>query len=428
MMTVSNMADVLKDVGVTSYKINETVTASYEMFFVGRRVETVRRTDTTEMTVTVYVDHDGTTGASSFAAYPSADVGELREAARRAKERALLVFDPPYGMPEEQRGTYDVPSAMQSMDAPALGAMLAETVLTAEHPEGAAINALEVFIKDVSVRVVNSCGTDTRERRRVAQLELIPTYNGEDGSVELYEFYSLAEADRDALRAKVSARMFDAEARMKAKAPSEPLGACAVVFSSGELSTLFDELAYDLTYASAYQHANRFSVGDAVQPDGGDGDRLTLTACAEVEGSPRSSRYDGDGVAMCDRTLVRDGVAVGRFGSHRFASYLGETATGALPCIRVEGGAKGAELLRQGRYLECVYLSGLQVDLFNDYIGGEVRLAYLCDGDSRVPVTGISVSGRLSEVLSHMHLSTECETVGGYRGPVLGRFDGFTVF
>lgn len=428
MMTVSMMADVLKDVGVTSYKINETVTASYEMFFVGRRVETVRRTDTTEINVTVYVDHDGATGASSFAAYPSADMEELRAAAERAKERALLVFDPPYGLPEAQTGTYDVPSAMQAEDAPTLGARLAEAVLSAECPKGAAINALEVFIKDVKVRVLNSRGTDTRESRRVAQLELIPTYNGEDGSVELYEFYSLAEADIEALRAKVSARMFDAEARMKAKAPSEPLGECAVVFSSGELRTLFDELAYDLTYASAYQHANRFSVGDRLQSEDAQADRLTVTACAEVEGSPKSSRYDGDGVALCDRTLIKDGVAVGRFGSHRFASYLGEQTTGALPCLRVEGGVKRAEQLREGRYLECVYMSGLQVDLFNDYIGGEVRLAYLCDGEVRVPVTGISVSARLSDVLSRMHLSSECETVGGYRGPALGRFDGFTVF
>ena len=121
-------------------------------------------------------------------------------------------------------------------------------------------------------------------------------------------------------------------------------------------------------------------------------------------------------------------MAVGRFGSHRFASYLGEQTTGALPCLRVEGGVKRAEQLREGRYLECVYMSGLQVDLFNDYIGGEVRLAYLCDGEVRVPVTGISVSARLSDVLSRMHLSSECETVGGYRGPTLGRFDGFTVF
>ena len=62
-------------------------------------------------------------------------------------------------------------------------------------------------------------------------------------------------------------------------------------------------------------------------------------------------------------------------------------------------------------------LSGLQLDLYNDYIGGEIRLAYYFDGEKTVPVTGISMSGKLSAVLAGMRLSEKTEISGAYDGP-----------
>ena len=62
-------------------------------------------------------------------------------------------------------------------------------------------------------------------------------------------------------------------------------------------------------------------------------------------------------------------------------------------------------------------MSGLQVDFYNDYIGGEVRLAYYHDGSKTIPVTGISISGKLSEVLNHIRLSAETAVHNGYSGP-----------
>ena len=60
----------------------------------------------------------------------------------------------------------------------------------------------------------------------------------------------------------------------------------------------------------------------------------------------------------------------------------------------------------------------MQVDFFNDYVGGEVRLAYLHDGEKVTPITGISVSGKLSEVLNSIRLSEETVAYNGYAGYV----------
>ena len=67
------------------------------------------------------------------------------------------------------------------------------------------------------------------------------------------------------------------------------------------------------------------------------------------------------------------------------------------------------------------------MDLFNDYIGGEIRLAYWVDGEKAVPVTGISMSGKLSQVLANMRLSRESVTDGAYEGPALLMMPGMKV-
>ncbi len=83
----------------------------------------------------------------------------------------------------------------------------------------------------------------------------------------------------------------------------------------------------------------------------------------------------------------------------------------------MEKGTLTDEELGKAPYLECVSLSGLQLDLYNDYIGGEIRLAYYRDGEDVVPVTGISMSGRLSEVLANIRLLDKTRVFENYGGP-----------
>ena len=73
-------------------------------------------------------------------------------------------------------------------------------------------------------------------------------------------------------------------------------------------------------------------------------------------------------------------------------------------------------------------MSGLQVDFYSDYIGGEIRLAYYHDGSTVTPVTGISVSGSLGEVLDRIRLSAETSVHNGYTGPSKAILRGTKIF
>jgi len=73
-------------------------------------------------------------------------------------------------------------------------------------------------------------------------------------------------------------------------------------------------------------------------------------------------------------------------------------------------------------------MSGLQVDFYSDYIGGEVRLAYYHAGGKVVPVTGISISGKLSQVLESIRFSMETTVAGGYNGPKMALVQDMKIF
>ena len=147
----------------------------------------------------------------------------------------------------------------------------------------------------------------------------------------------------------------------------------------------------------------------------------------QLTGSVASSLFDVDGTTLVDTKVIEDGVAVSYFGGHRFAQYLDKKATGMLSCYHVECGTLTDEQLNSAPYFECVSMSGLQLDIYNDYIGGEVRLAYYFDGEKKIPVTGISISGKLSEALNSIKLSDTLTQTGRYLGPKLAVFDGIEI-
>ena len=95
--------------------------------------------------------------------------------------------------------------------------------------------------------------------------------------------------------------------------------------------------------------------------------------------------------------------------------------------MEVNTGSLCDEELQKAPYFECVSMSGLQVDVYNDYIGGEVRLAYYFDGEKKIPITSISISGKLSDAINNIKLSDTAASFGRYRGPKYALFGGIQI-
>ena len=411
------------DSRVSGYKFNIHKKESFELFFVKGRLETVRSTDTCDREVTVYVDHDGFRGDAQFFLYPSTTAEQLRALIDEAVGKALLIDNQAYELPEKQTGIYTVESNFADYAPGQLAGLIAEAVFSANDIPNASLNSVEIFLNRHTETVVNSRGLDKTQVRYDAMVEAIPTYNGEKQSVELYQQYNFSTMDPEAIRAEIADKLAAVKARYEAVTPEQPLD-CPVVLNRQELSELFGSIAQDLNYASVYAHANLFRKGQPIQK-APTGDPIGITMKGQIPGSVRSARFDSDGLSLGSIRLVEEGQAVNYYGSNRYGQYLGETPTGSLPCLAADPGTAG---MPQGAYLEVISMSGLQVDLYNDYIGGEIRLAYYHQGGQVLPVTGISISGCLSQVLNTIRLSSDTAVYRGYQGPAQAILSQMKIF
>ena len=419
-----NIEKLLLESSVGEWKINSTKTESYELFFVHSKLETVRATDTEATTVTVYVDHDGKKGQASFKLYASTTDSEAKAKIESAKAKAAMISNEYYSLPEGEKFDGAIASNFADFEPKAVAAQIADAVFSSDMLGEGSVNALEIFINKYTVTVKNSRGMDKREVKYSTMIEAIPTWN-EGESVELYEAIRTSEFDYGKIKTEIEAKMREVRDRGYAKAPETKLS-CPVVLPAEELSQLFGELAHTLNYAAVYTRQNPFSEGDSVQK-APVGDKITVTMKGQLRGSTASALFDGDGTTLTDTKVIDNGIVCSYFGGDRFAQYLDKKATGELSCYAVECGTLTDEALNEKPYFECVSMSGLQLDIYNDYIGGEVRLAYYFDGEKKIPVTGISISGKLSDALNSIQLSNEATVAGRYSGPKLARFEGIEI-
>ena len=414
-----------KDPQISDYKINTVKKESYELFYVKGKLETVRATDTCDRQITVYVDHDGFRGDSMFYVYPSTTSQELEEKLHSAVRNALMIKNAPYTLPKQEKQEVDLPSNLGDAPMARLADRIAHLVFSANTLEGGSLNSVEVFLNHYEESVSNSRGLQKTQHRWAAMVEAIPTFNGSKESVELYEQYNFSALNQDALVKEIADKMDAVKARYEAVKPDFPMD-CPVVLHKQELNELFTALSEDLEYSTVYNHGNCFKKGDRLQ-SGACGDSLTLTMKGSVEGSVSSSSFDGDGVSLGEITLIENGTVENYFGSNRFGQYLHiEKPTGNLGCLCLAPGS--FEKVEKGPWLEILSMSGLQVDFFNDYIGGEIRLAYYHEKGKLLPVTGISISGKASQVLDRIRFSSDLTLQDSYYGPSKALLSNLKIF
>ena len=424
---MNTIIDALKaNPRVSDYKISLSRKESYECFYVKGKLETVRCTDTCDKIVTVYADHDGFKGDSQFYVYASTTENELNDLIEKAVEKALLLDNKMYRLPENETGEYEVESNFSAYTLAELADKIADAVFSANTVEHADLNSVEIFVNRHTGTVCNSRGIHKTQIRYDAMVEAIPTFNGQAESVELYQQYNFSAFDAQIVKAEIAQKLQEVKARASAVKPDFALD-CKVILNKQELEELFGNISRDLNYATVYAHAGLFHKDDAIQ-ENPTGDTITITMAGSLPGNIRSAHFDGDGMTLKDTTIVENGKAVAYFGANRFGQYLEEIPTGNLRCLQVAPGSACEKCLTAAPYLEVLSMSGLQVDFFNDYIGGEIRLAYYHNGEKSLPVTGISITGSLKAVLSSIRLSTETAVHDGYCGPKKAILEGMKIF
>ena len=132
-----------KDSRISDYKINIHAKESYELFFVKGKLETLRRTDTCDKEVTVYVNHGQCKGEAQFFVYPSTTQEQI-DALREGLGVTQLHFAAAEGSAKHME------AALAEMDEQTYELYLRYHLATCERPDmvGISHHTLDIFRKD----------------------------------------------------------------------------------------------------------------------------------------------------------------------------------------------------------------------------------------------------------------------------------------
>ena len=412
---------------ISDYKIVRKHRESNEIFYVHKNVETLRKTDTINTFVTVYVkNEDGTLGEATFEVFDYQLEDELKKVINDNIFRATLIKNQYYEIPSDKEEVKNNESNLSLMTLKEASLKITNILDSIKMEDDASINATEIFVVKNTTNIVNSKGINKEDSSYSIMIEAIPTFTKDNESVELYEQYNTSSIDEAQIKEEITTSLDNVKARYLAIKPDYEIEA-PVLLHILDAEVIYENIIGELHYRSVYTDSNFYKVGDLIQTKP-EHDKLNISLEAFIEGSSDNHSFDADGITLKSVELIEDSKVKNYFGDNRFAYYLGVKPTGNMTNMLVENGTTPSSELLKGKYLECISFSGLQVDVFNDYIGGEVRLAKYFDGNKVIPITGISISGKLSDVLNTIVLSKEYEVKNSIKAPKLIKLDNMKIF
>ena len=274
--------------------------------------------------------------------------------------------------------------------------------------EDAFINTSEFFVNKYQVAICNSEGVDVSyEKVKVNGEFVVQCLAPQDA--EQYQDFSYADFDTEALTAQAKEALDMVRARAQATEAPEK-GSYTVIISGKEMRDLMELYTMRAMTNMIYPGYSNYKKGTKVQGEKVSGEKLNLTLKA-------TTPYSEEGIPMKDMVLVQDGELQAIYGGVRFSRYMGVEPTGTYEAVKVDNGTVSFADMKKQPYLHVVSFSGFSMDSFSGYFGGEIRLAYLYDGEKVTPVTGGSINGNLLELQKNMVFSTDRYKNDRYDGP-----------
>ena len=415
---------------IDEYIIIEDRTRSAELFFIKKTLDTRRIKDSTSYSVTVYrsfgKDGKAMKGSSLVHIYDGMTDTELDKTLSGAYLAASFVCNPTYELQEKTENEFiEMSSDLQGKTLEESARIMADALFAEDNGGEAFLNSAELFVNEITVHILTSTGIDSGYRKYYVTGEFVAQCKSPQ-DVETYQSFRYDSLETGALRAKVRRTLDYTLARAQArKAPAA--GNYRVIICDSYVKELFSY--YTARSAAPYIYAkySSYKLNEDVQAktaDGGScditGDRLSISLIA-------TTPFSDEGTRQVDRELLDGGVLKTYHGAVRFSRYIGAEPTGNYRSIKVAPGSESIEEFKKEPYLQIVNFSDFQMDDFTGHFGGEIRLAFLFDGETVTPVTGGSINGSIIDAQSSMLLSKETQVEDGFEGPLAVCFDNIPV-
>lgn len=420
---LDKLISALKGHKISEYLINDTLKESVELFFIKKSLDMRRQKDVHHYSLTVY--HDFTKdnvnmrGSSTVSLFNGMTEEEINATIKNAYYAASFVCNPYYEIPSGQKkAPVKIKSSLTDLSLADSAKKMTEALFAMDKEEDTFLNSAEIFVEKVTNRIVNSKGIDVSYEKTTVKGEFVAQCIAPQ-DVETYQNFSYDDLDTEALKVKVKQTLDMTKARANANtAPAA--GEYTVLLSGQYVKEIF---SYYLSRSSAgmvYPKYSNYEIGCNIQGEDMKGEALNITLIA-------NEPYSSEGIPMKNLPLVTNSKLENIHGNARFCHYLGIAPTGQYRSIAVPAGHVSFEDMKKGKYLHIVNFSDFQMDGLSGHFGGEIRLAFLCDGETVLPVTGGSINGSILEAQKDLSFSKELQVEEDFEGPFAIKLEHISV-
>ena len=422
---LNRLIDILRSSAADAWEVTDTRENGWEFYFIRHRLDQNRLKSVETWNVKVYrrFENGQFLGSAAASLSPDASEEEIRRVVDGLCQDALYVRNPAYTLntPSPAEPAPETPVDLRAVSADFLKALSSLPETATED-----LNSYEIFVSEIHRRFLNSEGIDVTSVYPSSMVEAVVNARKDGHEIELYRLYHCGACDPVQLSRDLSDTLRCGRDKLTAGA-TPPLGTADVVFSTDASCEIYDWFITRLNAGMIVRRLSDWEIGKPIA-DRFDGDRITVRAVRQLPNSSGNALYDSEGAPTRDLTLMEAGVPVHFVGSRQFSQYLGLSDSFIPGNYEVSGGTSSADTLREGRFLEVVEFSDFQVDPLNGDMAGEIRLAYWHDGSGKVlPVSGGSVSGTLSDLVSGLRCSRETRQYNNMLIPAVTRLSGATV-
>ena len=418
---IIDILDELKSEGIEKYLITKTEKSSSELFFIKKKLDVRRSKNVTDYNVTVYrdIEKDGVKlrGSAGADIFPSMTEEEIREKLKEAYFAAQYAANPFFELVRGD-GKAVVDNSVTHQSSEEAARTMAKALFSVDNDSEAFINSAEFFAVNETRRIVNSDGVDVSFNKFNLNGEFVTQCKTEE-DVELYYSFEYDEVNEKALAEKAAEGIKAAKDRSVAKRCLAS-GNYDIILSGNELATVLSYYTDKSNASFIYSKYSDYEVGTETQGDEVKGEKLNITCIA-------TQPYSDEGIKMSDLKLVENGTLKAIHGVNRFSQYLGIDPTGFYEKIRLDAGTQSVEDMKKKPYLQAVKFSDFQMDAFTGHFGGEIRLAYLFDGEKITKITGGSINGIITKAHKNLVFSKEQYSDSHYEGPLAVRIENVAV-
>ena len=416
---IERIQNALKKCGISLWRINETTEETAELFFVRQSLDTRRIKDVRKYEVAVFRDVEDKRGFTSVKLIASMEDAQLEEELKGAYYAAQFAANPMYEMADPVKAPL-VKKTGELAEAPLAqsAGKMARALFAPDTHEDAFVNSAEVFVLRYRNRILSSEGTDVSYTNAVVKGEFVVQCR-EPEDVEIHNQFVYDELEEKALSEKVSEALTFVRDRARAQKILTS-GKYDLVLSGDAVGEVLSYYQNRSAAHAVYAKYSTWQRGEDVQGEDVSGERLNVTLCT-------LEPYSVEGTPMEDLPLLEDGRLQAYHGYNRFCRYLGVKPTGGYQKLACANGTAPFAELKKGPCLWAVTFSDFQMNAMSGHFGGEIRLAYLIDGDTVTPVTGGSVNGSILEAQKDLTFSTERYATARYEGPYAVRLTGVSI-